>query len=153
MRKRLLTMCLTAIMMAVGMSAYALDKVGNVYQIGTAADWGEFAALVNGGEFTACAVLTADIDLGMNVPMVGTNDSDKAYQGTFDGKGHTIKINMYPEENYAALFRYVGWRAVVQNLKVEGKITTISKFAAGIAGRVRGTIRNCWADITINSRR
>ena len=144
-------MCLTAIMMVVSMSAYALDKVGNVYQIGTAADWEEFAALVNDGEFTASAVLTADIDLGVNVPMVGTNDSDKAYQGTFDGKGHTIKINMYPEENYAALFRYVGWRAVVQNLKVEGKITTSSKFAAGIAGRARGAIRNCWADITINS--
>ena len=144
-------MCLTAIMMVVSMSAYALDKVGNVYQIGTAADWEEFAALVNDGEFTASAVLTADIDLGMKVPMVGTNDSDKAYQGSFDGKGHTIKINMYPEENYAALFRYIGWRAVVQNLKVEGKITTSSKFAAGIAGRVRGAIRNCWADITINS--
>ena len=72
-------MCLTAIMMVVGMSAYALDKVNGAYQIGTAADWEEFAALVNGGEFTACAVLTADIDLGMNVPMVGINDNSNAY--------------------------------------------------------------------------
>ena len=151
MRKRLLTMCLTAIMMVVGMSAYALDKVNGAYQIGTAADWEEFAALVNGGEFTACAVLTADIDLGMNVPMVGINDNAKAYQGTFDGKGHTIKINMYPEDQYAAIFRYVGWRAVIQNLKVEGTITTEKKFAAGIAGRVRGAIRNCWASIKIAS--
>ena len=151
MSKRLLTMCLTAIMMVVGMSAYALDKKDGVYQIGTAADWEEFAALVNGGEFTANAELIADIDLGMNVAMIGTNDNSNAYQGTFDGKGHTIKINMYPEENYAAVFRYVGWRAVIQNLKVEGTINSAYKFAAGIAGRVRGTIRNCWADVKIIS--
>ena len=75
MSKRLLTVCLTAIMMVVGVSAYALDKVGNVYQIGTAADWEEFAALVNGGEFTACAELTADIDLGLNPTMIGKNDN------------------------------------------------------------------------------
>ncbi len=151
MSKRLLTVCLTAIMMVVGVSAYALDKVGNVYQIGTAADWEEFAALVNGGEFTACAELTADIDLGLNPTMIGKNDNSQAYHGTFDGKGHTIKINMYPEDNYGAIFRYVGWRAVIQNLKVEGTINSAYKFAAGIAGRVRGTIRNCWADVKIIS--
>ena len=151
MSKRLLTVCLTAIMMVVGVSAYALGKVGNVYQIGTAADWEEFAALVNGGEFTACAELTADIDLGLNPTMIGKNDNSQAYHGTFDGKGHTIKINMYPEDNYGAIFRYVGWRAVIQNLKVEGTINSAYKFAAGIAGRVRGTIRNCWADVKIIS--
>ena len=144
-------MCLTAIMMVVGMSAYALDKKDGVYQIGTAADWDEFAELVNGGDVTANAVLTADIDLGINVKMIGTNDNSNAYHGTFDGKGHTIKINMYPEDQYAALFRYVGWRAVIQNLKVEGTINSAYKFAAGIAGRLRGTIRNCWADVKIIS--
>ena len=146
-------MCLTAIMMVVGMSAYALDKVGNVYQIGSAADWQEFAALVNEGEVTASAVLTADIDLGMDGTMIGVGDSQgKRYDGTFDGQGHTIKINLYPEEQYAAVFRYVGWRAVIQNLKVEGAITTDCKFAGGIAACNRGAIRNCWADITINSK-
>ena len=146
-------MCLTAIMMVVGMSAYALDKVGNVYQIGSAADWEEFAALVNEGEVTASAVLTADIDLGMDGTMIGVGDSQgKRYDGTFDGQGHTIKINLYPEEQYAAVFRYVGWRAVIQNLKVEGAITTDCKFAGGIAACNRGAIRNCWADITINSK-
>ena len=151
MSKKLLKMCMMAIMMVIGTSAYALDKIGNVYQIGTADDFNEFAALVNGGEVTANAVLTADIDLGMEFTMVGVNDNSGAYYGTFDGQGHTITINMYPEENYAAVFRYVGWRAVIQNLKIQGTITTSSKFAAGIAGRVRGTIRNCYADITINS--
>jgi len=132
-------------------STYAIEKENGIYQIGTAQDFRDFAEIVNDGEVTANAVLTADIDLGMNVLMVGTNDSDKAYQGTFDGKGHTIKINLFPEENYAALFRYVGWRAVVQNLKVESTIKSAYKCAAGIAGCVRGTIRNCWADVKIIS--
>ena len=151
MSRKLLNLCLATLLSVVSTAAWALSETNGVYQISSAADWEEFAALVNDGEFTANAELTADIDLGMEVAMVGTNDSDHSYQGTFDGKGHTIKFKMYPEANYAALFRYVGWRAVIQNLKVEGTITTANKFAAGIAGRCRGTIRNCWADITINS--
>ena len=152
MRKKLLTMCLTAVMMVVSMSAYALDKVGNVYQIGTAADWEEFAALVNGGDVNVCAVLTADIDLGLNSTMIGVGDSQgKRYDGTFDGKGHTIKINLYPEDQDAGPFRYVGWRGIIQNLKVEGTITTEKKFAAGVVGRNRGIIRDCWVDVKIVS--
>ena len=151
MRKRLLNLCLTALMSVVSTAAWALSDVNGVYQISSAEDFNEFAALVNGGAVTANAVLTADIDLGMEVTMVGINDNNGAYHGTFDGQGHTIKINMYPEENYAGLFRYVGWRGVIENLKVEGTITTSSKLAAGIAGRNRGTIRNCWANVTINS--
>ena len=133
MRKNLLNLCLTALMCVVSTTAWALSKVDGVYQIGTAEDFNDFAALVNGGEVTANAVLTADIDLGSNVTMVGVNDNAGAYHGTFDGQGHTITINMNTTENYTAVFRYVGWRAVIENLKVAGTITTTGKFAAGIA--------------------
>ena len=149
MRKKLLYMCLTTIMMVFSMSAYALNKVGDVYQIGTADDLEEFAVLVNGGEVFACAELTADIDRGIDGTMIGTEK--QMYQGTFDGKGHTIKINMYPEDYNAALFQYAGFGAVIQNLKVQGTITTASKFAAGIVARNYGIIRGCYADITIKS--
>lgn len=142
---------LLVMLMSVSTSVFALSEVDGVYQIGTAEDFNEFAALVNGGNFTANAVLTADIDVSAGVTMIGTNDGAGAYQGTFDGQGHTITIAMNTTENYTAVFRYVGWRAVVENVKVEGTITTTGKFAAGIAGRVRGTIRGCYADITINS--
>ena len=152
MSKKLLYMCLMTMMMVFSMSAYALDKKDGVYQIGTADDLEEFAALVNGGEVYANAVLTADIDRGIDGTMIGVADQEgKRYDGTFDGQGHTIKINMFPEAQDAALFRYAGWRSVIQNLKVEGTITTGSKFAAGIVGRNRGVIRNCYADVTINS--
>ncbi|MBQ9524575.1 MAG: hypothetical protein IJR69_05605 [Bacteroidaceae bacterium] len=149
MRKKLLYMSLTAIMMVVSMSAYALDKVNGVYQIGTAADLEEFAVLVNGGEVFANAVLTTDIDRGVDGTMIGTDK--QMYQGTFDGKGHTIKVDMYPEVANAALFQYTGFGAVIQNLKVQGTITTASKFAAGLVARNYGIIRGCYVDVTINS--
>ncbi len=152
MRKRLLNLCLTALLSVVSTAAWALSEVDGVYQIGSAADWEEFAALVNGGEVNACAVLTDDIDTGIDGTMIGVADQQgKRYDGTFDGQGHTIKINLYPEAGDAGIFRYIGWRAIIQNLKVEGTITTASKFAAGIVGRGRGIVRNCWSDVVINS--
>ena len=152
MRKKLLNLCLTALLSVVSTAAWALSEVNGVYQISSAADWEEFAALVNGGEVNACAVLTADIDTGIDGTMVGVADQQgKRYDGTFDGQGHTIKINLFPEAGDAGIFRYIGWRAVIQNLKVTGTITTSSKFAGGIVGRGRGIVRNCWADVKINS--
>ena len=44
-------------------SAYALEPVNGVYQIGSADNLLEFAQIVNAGESDAKAVLTADIDL------------------------------------------------------------------------------------------
>ena len=119
--------------------------------IATADEFREFARRVNYGEVNTNAVLVADIDLGTDVPMVGSNDAVNAYHGTFNGQGHTIKIDLNATADYAALFRYVGWRGVVENVKIQGTITTTRKFAAGIVGRCRGTIRGCYADITINS--
>ena len=147
MRKRLLNLCLTALMSVVCTAAWALSDVGGVYQIGSAADLEAFAQLVNDGEVYANAVLTADIDRGVDGTMIGT--AENRYQGTFEGAGHTIKINMFPEEMNAALFRYTGSHAVIQNLKVQGKITTDFKFAGGIVARNRGTIRGCYVDVNI----
>ena len=149
MSRKLLNLCMTALFSVVATAAWALSDVNGVYQIGTAAELEEFAALVNDGEVYACAELTADIDRGIDGTMIGTNDNK--YQGTFDGKGHTIKINMYPEASDAALFHYTGFGAIIQNLKVTGTITTANKFAAGIVVRNYGTIRDCYVDLTINS--
>ena len=150
MRKMLLRMCMMAIMMVVGMSAYALDKTGGVYQIGTAADLEDFAALVNDGEVYANAVLTADIVKDIDGVMIGGVKGD--YQGTFDGKGHTITINLFQDaENGMALFRNLGVHGIVQNLKVQGTITISKKFAAGIAVYGSGIIRDCYVDVNVVS--
>ena len=154
MSKKLLNLCMTALFGAVSTAAWALSDVNGVYQISSAADWEAFAALVNGGEVNACAVLTDDIDTGIDGTMIGVADAQgQRYDGTFDGQGHTIKINLFPEVDYTGIFRYIGWRAVIQNLKVEGTITTESKFAGGIVGCGRGVIRNCWSEVTIKSNR
>ena len=149
MRKRLLNLCLTALMCVASTAAWALSEVNGVYQIGSAADLEEFAALVNDGQVYANAELTADIDRGIDGTMIGTEQNK--YQGFFDGKGHTIKINMFPEDINAALFQYTGFRCVIQNLKVTGSITTSSKFAAGLVACNNGIIRGCYIDVTINS--
>ena len=125
------------------------ELLNNTTVIASAEDFEKFAKAVNDGEVFTNAVLVNDIDLGSSNTMVGTNDGTGAYQGTFDGQGHTIKIDMNTTANYTAVFRYVGWRAVVENVKISGTITTTGKFAAGIAGRVRGTVRGCYADVTI----
>ena len=149
MSKKLLNLCLASLLSVVCTAAWALSDVGGVYQIGSAADLEAFAALVNDGEVNANAVLTADITDAYNGTMIGT-DANR-YGGTFEGAGHTIKINLQPTEANAGLFRYTGRTAVIQNLKVEGTISTQFKFAGGIVARNRGIIRGCYADVTINS--
>ena len=49
MRKKLLNLCLTALLSVVSTAAWALSDEGGFYQIGSAEDFAEFAALVNGG--------------------------------------------------------------------------------------------------------
>ena len=79
-------------------TAYALSGNGteeNPYLIDTKADLEDFRdAVNNNGERTACALLTSNIDLGDDQwTPIGTETS-KSYNGTFDGAGHTVTLNM-----------------------------------------------------------
>ena len=81
-----------------------------VYEISNAAELEEFAAIVNGGENTANAVLTADIDMDNVTHTPIGNSKAVAYKGTFDGCFHTISsLNMEVEGGTnLALFGYAG---------------------------------------------
>ena len=151
MSKRLLSLCLVAVLAVMSTSAWALDKQNGAYQIGTAEDLKAFAELVNGGETQAYAQLTADIDYGTEQTQIGC-DANK-FAGAFDGMGHTIKVNFFSDvDGSGALFRNLTNSAIVQNLRVIGNITTTAKYASGIAAWAQGaTIRNCMVDITIES--
>ena len=152
MRRKLLNLCMTALLSVVSTSAWALSEVNGFYQIGSAADIAAFAQLVNSGNVYANAVLTADIDLG-DITTKLSSDANK-YQGLFDGAGHTITINFADRTDGEgpALFRNLGNRAIVQNLKVQGTITTGKyKHTAAIANYSVGLIRNCFVDITVNA--
>ena len=68
------------------MPMWALEEVDGVYQISSAADLKAFAELVNGGQNTVSAVLTADIVADADQPMIGLT-SGTAFKGSFDGQG------------------------------------------------------------------
>ena len=142
---------LLAMLMTFSTSAYALEKTDGVYQIGTADDFVAFAQVVNGGDRTANAILTANIDLGSTTTQIGVGGD---YQGLFDGKGYSITIAL-PDRTDGegpALFRGIGNRGIVQNLKVQGTITTGTyKHSAAIANYTAGIIRCCFADVTFNT--
>ena len=150
MGKRLQNLCLAALLSVASTAAWALSEVNGVYQIGTAEDLVAFAELVNAGNAYANAVLTADIDKGADLTMIGKDGLD--YQGFFDGQGHTITINAINQiEEGTSIFRNVGVNALIQNLKVQGTIVTNQKLAAGIAVWSSGTIRGCYSDIAVTS--
>lgn len=136
-----------------------------------------FHDIVNGEngrtqKLNACATLTADIVLndgtfaedgsytpgpsGADTPTEWTFigcDYDKAYSGTFDGAGHTIK-GVYCNDQIkgrAGLFGYVRG-ATIKNVKVTGYIKSLG-FAGGIAAYIReGTsITDCVNAATVIS--
>ena len=121
------------------------------YQIGTAIGLEWFRDKVNDGEYGACAVLTADIDLNNEnwtpIGIISNNSSGQgAYTGTFDGKGHTISgLNVSGELVYAGLFGAVKG-GTIKNLTVAGNVSpSISQcFAGGIMGYAsNAAIKNC----------
>ena len=62
--KQYISLFLAALMCMAGMNAWALEPNANgVYEIGSAQDLVDFATLVNDGQNSAGAVLTADIDM------------------------------------------------------------------------------------------
>ncbi|MCR4921911.1 MAG: hypothetical protein K5945_09465, partial [Bacteroidaceae bacterium] len=152
MHKNLLKTCLMTALLFVSHAAMAIGYAGDVIQIGTAEELKAFAELVNSGVDDAnfaSAELTADIDYGTESTMIGSANYN--FQGCLDGKGHTIKINMFGSADGQALFRNIGINGRVKNLKVVGKITTEYKYAAGIAAWSTGTITNCFIDVEIVS--
>ena len=130
-----------------GTTAWALDKKDGVYQIGTVEDLTAFATLVNGGENFSGAVLTADINCGNTQVSIGVDAY--RYNGTFDGQGHKVTVNLYPTREGENLFGYIGIGGEVRNLIVDGLITTDYKLAAGICGRNQGVVANCVSLVSI----
>ena len=151
MRKNLLNLCMTALLSVVSTAAWALSEVNGVDQIGRAEDLEEFTALVNEGNRFANALLTADIVKSSPSTMIGTDAIE--YEGIFDGAGHSITIDLKTESRGIALFRWVGRKGIVKDLKVQGEITTSSDWAAAIAVETRGIVRGCYVDVKINSTR
>ena len=121
-------------------------------RIGTGAELAWFAEKVNGGSASACAVLTADIDLNRQEwTSIGTKN--KPYMGTFDGQNHIIHGIWSTDESNTiqGLFGYIGRNysnrsgyGTVKNVKAAGRIRAVQSAGSGlIAGSNAGEIYNC----------
>lgn len=141
------------------------------YEIGNANELYAFVAIVNGGNNTINAELTADIDLnpGYTFNANGTvtynnqtvtegftswtpvGSANNSYAGTFDGADLTISGLYYNGTDvYSAMFAFVS--GVVKNLNltntyVKSEVTTSGSkdisHTAGIAAYSSGEISNC----------
>ena len=181
MKKRILSIVLTLcmVLMLVPTTAFAegitpatpQTDTDGVYQIGTAEELYGFAQLVNNGNTSASAVLTADIIVNKGVLKAdGTLADDtsgftswtpignysKQYVGKFDGQGHTVSgLYLNTSTNYVGLFGYLG-----ENGEVKGEVKNVGVIdsylqgqsnVGGVCGYNDGTISGCYNTGKISS--
>ena len=132
---------------AVNSEGLSRDERG-YYEIATVSSLKWFAQMVENGRSDISAVLTADLDLtGEPSFAIGVG---KAFAGTFDGAGHTITLRQVRDANYAGLFIHLS--GTVQDLTVDGTITTSRQFAGGIASELLGgMLLRCQSYVSIQS--
>lgn len=114
-------------------------------------DWNDFVQSVNEGTSYEGKVVRLDADISIS-KMAGTKD--RPFRGTFDGNGHSIKLNLYGGGEGLALF-YLIDDATIQDLKVYGAVYSTNRRPATLASFVSGkcTIKNCWSSVDITSTR
>ena len=122
------------------------------YEIASKADWQAFCALVEDGQTAVDAKMTKDVDLETDITMAGT--ANKPYAGTFDGQGHTLKIdwNAGSVNDVAPFGRVNG--ATIKNLRTEGSIRSNSFYLSGLIDEAAGgniTVANCVSAVNITS--
>ncbi len=125
-----------------------LPLTDGFYTLSTAVDLNWFAALVNKGNKKVNARLGADIDFSeytKNDVMIGGDmfsanegDESKAFEGVFDGQGHTITVNYNVSYDGVALFKVVT-NSTIKNLVVDGAIESTQRFIGGLGFVSRGT--------------
>ena len=98
--------------------------------------------------------LTDDITVGKMVGEPYSNGKGYyTFNGTFDGNGHTITVELNSEDDWCAPFAYT-YGATIKNLVTEGTITTSGRYAGGVVGR-NGTgnltLTNVKSNIAITS--
>lgn len=170
------TFALSLVLMISGMS-FATDGVlsgtgisSNPYEIYDAEDLKAFAAKVNNDDETsAFAILKSDICLnactagksvllsngllnnGLFEQWTPIGSSDKAYTGTFDGDGHSIRGLYYEDKgaNDVGLFKYTGVGAVVRNLVMEDSYIAGKHRVGSIVGYNNGTVSDVYNKSTV----
>ena len=139
--------------------------IEGVYQISNKEELYAFALLVNNGETSANAVLTADITVNTGVlKSDGTLNNNVSgfetwtpigfgfeYKGTFDGKGYTVSGLYFNDSSKekVGLFGYVDSGGKISNVGVLDSYFEFSMFGGGVCGRNDGEISNCYNSSTV----
>ena len=121
------------------------------YEIASKENWKEFCDIVKSGQNAVDAKMTCNIDLGSEINMVG--DDNNKYSGTFDGNGHTLKINWNSGNQLRiAPFKTVDG-ATIKNLRTEGEIKSSLNCLSGLIYEAFGTttISGCVSAVNITS--
>ena len=74
-----------------------------------------------------------------------------SFQGTFDGRGHTLKNIYENREENASLFSYTK-NAIIKNININGTLTSTKSIAGGIIayGETGTQVENCINEAMIN---
>ena len=125
--------------------------VTGTFNIASKEDWKAFCDLVNSGQNAVDAKMTADVDLGGDIVMVGAGTNK--YAGMFDGQNHTLKINWNSGSQTRIAPFYSVDGATIRNLRTEGYIKSITYGLSGLIYSVDGatTISGCVSAVNITS--
>ena len=119
----------------------------NPWQIGSAADWSEFAT--NSDYWDGYVKLTNNISVSEMV----YGDGYTPFSGTFDGDGKTITFSYTgTDEDYGIALFYILDGATIHDLTVEGKIDALYGFNGGLLcyNKAFTTIENVTVGVDIN---
>lgn len=133
-------------------AAYKVFNAGDKYTnwtntINNDADWVTFSKLVANGYADMNVTMTADVTVSDGT-MIGT--SSKPYEGTFDGKGHTLTFTYNNESSDGiAPFQCIN-NATINDLFTSGSITARNVFG-GIVGTAGGnsTLNRCSSNMKL----
>ena len=113
------------------------EQTSYIFHISSAEEWNQFRDLVNiaQGLVDVNACLDADIAVTQSIAL----DESAPYRGTFNGKGHTLTVDINGGDRSAiAPFCYVTGKTTFSNLHVAGTING-GIHSSGLVGQVQGS--------------